>query len=126
MGGKFLKRDPDESVDPFFSFAGIPDENKLFDRSRDGGCFAQQNNSGTLSTGREASKMCRHSPPILGDKNSRGVRRDPQDFWIFQSWKGGIRRSAHVDLGHCPSQPRKMRPSRSASPWNLTGMPRPL
>src|SRR5260370_9390513 len=88
LGGKFLKRDPDEPVDPFFSFAGIPDENKLIDRSRDGGCFAQQNNSGTLSAGREAGKMCRHTPPILGAKNSRAVPPDPPDFWIFQTSKG--------------------------------------
>jgi hypothetical protein len=25
LGGKFLKRDPHDSVDPFFSFAGVPD-----------------------------------------------------------------------------------------------------
>ena len=70
MGGKFLKRYPHESVGPFFSFARIPDENKLFDRGRDGSCFAEQNDSRTVSASREASEMCRHRPPILADKNS--------------------------------------------------------
>ena len=100
-----LKRYPHNAVGPFFSFAGIPDENKFFNRGRDGSCFAQQNYSGTPSARREASEMRRHCPPILADKNSPGVRCDPQHFWISQTRKAGIARSAHVDLACCPSQP---------------------
>ena len=110
MGRKFLKRYPHESVDPFFSFAGIPDENKLFDRGRDGSCFAQQNDSGTLSASRESSEMRRHRPPILADKNSSGVRGDTEDFWIAQSRKVGIAGTANVDLGRGPPQPAQDAP----------------
>jgi len=32
---------------------------------RDGSCFAQQNDSATLSVGRESSEVCRHRPPMI-------------------------------------------------------------
>src|SRR5260370_8929281 len=102
MGRKFLKRYPHEAVSPVFSLAGIPDENKLFDRGRDGSCFAKQNDSGTLSASREASEMCRHRAAVLADKNSPRVGSDPHDFWIFQTRKSGIGSSANIDLGALP------------------------
>jgi hypothetical protein len=83
----------------------MPDENKLFNCSRDGSCFADQNDSGTPSASRESSEMRRHRPPILAHENPPGVGGDPQDFWISQASKGGIASGANVNLRRYPSQP---------------------
>ena len=81
------------------------DEKEFFDRGRDRNCFAQQDDTGASGTSREASKVCRHCPPILADKNSPRVGGAPQDFWIFQTCKAGIRRRADIDFWRGPPQP---------------------
>ena len=49
--------------------------------------------------------MYRHCPPILADKNPPRAGGDQENFWIFQTGKGSIRRRADIDLWRGPSQP---------------------
>jgi hypothetical protein len=76
-GGGDSEWNPYQTIDPFLGLADIPNQDEFFDRGRDGGCFAEQNDSGTLNGSLEPSEMCRHRPPILTNENSPGVRGDP-------------------------------------------------
>ena len=103
-GRDFLQRNPDEPALPFFCLARVPNENKLFDCSRYGDCFTQQDDAWTLRSSREAGEVTWHRPPILADEYASGLGRDPQDLRIAQTRKSSVGGRAEVDFGHCSPQ----------------------
>jgi len=102
------------------------DEKEFFDRGRDRNCFAQQDDTGASGTSREASKVCsivrrswltriRPESAVLRRTSGSSKPARPASAAVRISISGAARRN-----------PRRTRPSRSASAWYLTRTTRPL